>query len=454
LIINLPPRYLKSHCASIAFVAWVLGHDPGKHIICASYGQDLADKMARDCRTLMNSSFYKTVFSTRLSRDRQAIHDFMTTELGTRMATSVGGVLTGRGADYIILDDPLKPDDAMSEVGRKNVNDWFDNTLLSRLNDKTNGCIIIIMQRLHQDDLVGHVLEQGHWEVLSFPAIAEGDEIHVIESPFGKRYFKRREGDVLHPERDSAATLATIRQQVGEYTFASQYQQNPAPLGGALVKTKWLRPYKTGELPAQFDRIVQSWDTANKAGELNDYSVCTTWGEKDGHLYLLNVFRRRLEFPDLKRAVREQARLYAPTNILIEDKASGTQLIQELISEGMSKIVRYEYPTVTDKATRLYSQTATIENGFVHLPEEAPWLEDFIKEVTSFPGSKYDDQVDSMTQFLEWTKRPIPYAGLMKYMEMQIEEQRRENAAPKSLWDIAQEQQRRIQERQMHRGRW
>jgi hypothetical protein len=203
LIINLPPRNLKSHCVSIAFVAWWLGHNPAGHVICASYGQDLADKLARDCRTVMLGSWYQQLFPTRLS-SRRAVHDFTTTAQGTRLATSVGGVLTGRGADLILIDDPLKPDDALSEPRRKAVNEWYDNTLLSRLNDKATGCIIIIMQRLHQDDLVGHVLEQEPWDVLSFPAIAEQGETHVIESVLGTRLFTRRAGEALHPARDAA----------------------------------------------------------------------------------------------------------------------------------------------------------------------------------------------------------------------------------------------------------
>lgn len=159
LIVNLPPRGLKSHCVSIALPAWYLGHDPTAQIICASYGQDLADKFARDCRTIMMSDWYRRIFKTRLA-SRQAVADFMTTDGGVRMATSVGGVLTGRGADLIIIDDPLKPDEALSQTQRKTVNDWYDTTLHTRLNDKANGRIVIVMQRLHQDDLVGHVLKQ------------------------------------------------------------------------------------------------------------------------------------------------------------------------------------------------------------------------------------------------------------------------------------------------------
>jgi hypothetical protein len=184
LIVNLPPRSLKSHSVSIAFIAWLLGHNPAIQIIAASYGQDLADKLARDTRTLMESDWYRALFPTRLS-GRKAVNDFTTTAGETRMATSVGGVLTGRGADVIVIDDPLKPDQALSDVGRKAVNEWYDNTLLSRLNSKRTGCIIIVMQRLHQDDLIGHVLLQDDWTVLSFPAIAEEPECVPFWTPYG-----------------------------------------------------------------------------------------------------------------------------------------------------------------------------------------------------------------------------------------------------------------------------
>lgn len=399
LVINLPPRQLKSHLASIAFPAWWLGYNPAGHIICASYGQELAEKMARDCRRLMGSPWYKTLFPARLA-DRQAVHDFATTEQGTRMATSVGGVLTGRGADLIIIDDPLKPDEALSDSRRKAVNEWYDHTLLSRLNDKAKDCVIIIMQRLHQDDLVGHVLEQEKWEVLAFPAIAEEDEVHIIESPLGRHFFRRKIGEALHPEREPLTTLAHIRQTVGEYVFASQYQQSPTPLGGAMVRTRWLRFYDPGERPGCFDEIVQSWDTANKATELSDYSACTTWGVSDEYYYLLDVYRERLNYPDLKRKARELAQLHHADTILVEDKASGTQLIQDLKDDCVFAVTPYAPPTGTDKILRLYAQTAVFENGRVLMPRSASWLTDYLNELTSFPGSKYDDQVDATTQAL------------------------------------------------------
>jgi hypothetical protein len=183
LIINLPPRHLKSLMASVAFPAWCLGHDPSAQILCVSYGEDLANKLARDCPAIMISRWYQRLFSNRLAPHHQAVGEFLTTAHGYRLSTSNGGVLTGRGADMIIIDDPLKPEEALSDTQRQKTNDWFDNTLYSRLNDKQHGAIVIIMQRLHEDDLVGHVLAKEGWEVVRFPAIAEEDEVHALVVP-------------------------------------------------------------------------------------------------------------------------------------------------------------------------------------------------------------------------------------------------------------------------------
>jgi len=405
LIVNLPPRSLKSHAATVAFPAWLLGHNPAIQIICASYGQELADKHARDCRTLMASEFYQRLFPrTRLSSEKKSVNEFLTTTEGFRMSTSVGGVLTGRGADVIILDDPLKPDEALSETRRTSVNDWYDNTLVSRLNSKEHGIIIIVMQRLHQDDLVGHVLSQQGWEVLSFPAIAEEDEVHIIKNVWGRRWFERKTGEVLQPDRESRLTLEGIRAAIGSYNFASQYQQTPVPLGGAIVKTEWLKYYGPGDLPERFVCVLQSWDTANKSGELNDFSVCTTWGAMFDRYYLLDVFRRRLDYPELKRAVHGQARQHRADKVLIEDKASGTQLIQDLSLEGLYGVKPYDPLPGNDKILRLYAQSAEFESGRVLLPRSAPWLDEYVREITAFPGSKYDDQVDSTTQALDHLK--------------------------------------------------
>jgi hypothetical protein len=194
LIINVPPRHLKSLASSIALPAWLLGHNPALAIINVTYGQELSDKFARDCRAIMMTPWYQSLFATRLASPRAPLAELATTRGGFRMATSVGGVLTGRGADLVLIDDPLKPSDAMSESRRLTGNERFDNTLYSRLNDKTRGAIVMVMQRLHEDDLVGHVLKQEGCEIVSFPAIAEADERHVVETAFGRREFFRRAG--------------------------------------------------------------------------------------------------------------------------------------------------------------------------------------------------------------------------------------------------------------------
>lgn len=404
LIINLPPRYLKSHCASVCMPAWLLAHDPSARIICASYGQDLADNLALESRKLMQSAFYQESFATRLDSKKMVVNDFMTTKGGGRMATSVGGVLTGRGADFIILDDPMKPDDALSNTRRQSVNDWYDNTLLSRLNDKKNGCIIVIMQRLHQDDLVGHALEHGEWTVLNLPALAEQEETFVIKDLFGTQLWHRDVGDPLHEQRESADMLKATKARIGEYNFSSQYQQNPTPMGGAMIKTNWIMRYDVAPSVVECNYVIQSWDTANKPGELNDWSVCTTWGLHEDRYYLLDVYRKRLDYPNLLRAVEEQSKRYSPRKIVIEDKGSGTQLIQDLHYRGVLMIKPYQPPNGTDKIMRLDRQTDVFEQGLVYLPKQAPWLDDFETELLSFPGSKFDDQVDSTSQAIDFIK--------------------------------------------------
>ena len=402
LIINMPPRFLKSHAASVAFPAWVLGHDPTKKILCLGYAQDVADKFARDSRTLMFSPFYQAIFETRLSPERHSVGEFETTRGGSRFSTSVGGVVTSRGADIIIVDDPLKADEAMSDSRRTSVNEWYDNTLRSRLNYQDHGAIIIVMQRLHTADLVAHVQEHEDWEVLSFPAIAVENMDYDITTPYGRRHVRFRKGDLLQPTLLSHDTLERLRVGMTEYNFTAQYQQIPAPREGNIVKSDWLQYFERGSEPAKFDWIIQSWDTANKASELSNYSVCTTWGIKDRRLYLLDVFRERLNIPDLKRAIMKLANQYIPATVLIEDKASGTYLIQELLQETKIPVHAHSPDTTGDKVMRLHAQTTYFENRRVFLPKTADWLDAYVRELTSFPASKYNDQVDSTSQFFEW----------------------------------------------------
>ena len=239
-------------------------------------------------------------------------------------------------------------------------------------------------------------------ETVTFSAIAEEDETYEIVDPiFGSRRVTRHAGEALHPEREPLQVLEEIRRIQGEYNFAGQYQQAPAPCGGGLVKAAWFKTYTSLDFQ-QHSLVIQSWDTANKPSELSDFSVCTTWGIAGKNIYLLHVYRKRVDYPELKRAVREQANSFNPRVILIEDKASGTQLLQELVREGVHAVQSYK-PTM-DKTMRLHSVCGTIENGFVYLPDQAHWLPAYLHELTTFPKGKHDDQADSTSQALDWAK--------------------------------------------------
>jgi predicted phage terminase large subunit-like protein len=401
LIVTIPPRSMKSTCASIAFPALLLGHDPMAQIICVSYGQDLSSKLARDCRAIMQEEWYQRVFPhTRLNPDKMAADDFETTAGGFRLATSVGGVLTGRGGNYIIIDDPMKPDDADSESKRLAVNNWFDGTLYSRLNSKIDDVIIIVMQRLHMNDLVAHVTETEDWVKIDIPAIAPSDEEYRLNE---HEVYRRSRGALLQPERDSREILDRLRTTMGTRHFEAQYQQNPVPAGGAIIRPEWFHTYDVQPQLEYFEGIAQVWDTASKTNLTNDFSACTTWGILGDKFYLLDVHRGRYEFPDLRRLVVDHAWRWKADFVAVEEAASGLALIQELQRAGDLRIEGFS--PKGDKVERVTGQTAIIEAGHVLLPVDAPWLKVFLDEVRAFPGGKYDDQVDSMTHFLMRARR-------------------------------------------------
>lgn len=418
LIIELPPRSLKSEFASVAFPAYLLGHNPAEQIMSVGYSQEFIENSARRCRALMQTPFYKGTFDTRLAHDRMAVNDFATTAGGFRLSTSIGGVLTGRGADTIIIDDPHKADEIMSELRRLGVLDWYDNSLYSRLNNKVKGAIIIVMQRLHEMDLVGHVLTQEGWDVLSLPSMALVDEEHQIDTPFGPRTFRRSKGGLLHPEREPLHILDRQRKTMGRAAFMAQYQQAPAPEEGNWVQPEWFQRFTQATRPETFDQIVLSVDSANKVSETADYTVITAWGIADGHYYLLHVVRQQVEFHELLNLVEDTARQYKVDDILVEDRASGIQLIQELKRKGEWNVMPCQ--PVGDKVMRFAGQASLIRAGFVHVPADAPWVDAFIRELTAFPGSSYADQVDSTSQFLAWVRDPTSTRGLLGYYKQQL----------------------------------
>jgi hypothetical protein len=245
LIITVPPRSLKSICASVAFPAFVLGHDPRRKIICVSYSEGLARKHANDRRAVMRSPLYTRLFpNTRISPAKDTELEFATTRGGNCLATSTGGTLTGRGGNLIVIDDPTKPQDAYSEAARESDKQWYGNTLLTRLDNKTEDAIVVVMQRLHTDDLAGHLLEQPGWVHLNLPAIAECEQRIALNATHS---HLRRPGDLLHPEREPQSVLDAFKHSMGSLDFGAQYQQEPVAVGGNLVRSEWFNTISISE---------------------------------------------------------------------------------------------------------------------------------------------------------------------------------------------------------------
>ena len=369
LLITQPPRSLKSICTSVALVAWMLGHDPSKQFVAVSYSDKLATDLANQFRLVVESDWYRALFP-RVRAIKNTELEFGTTAGGGRIATSIGGTLTGRGADIIIIDDPLKAEDAMSKPARDKVIGWYGSTLVTRLNDKQTGVIIVVMQRLHEEDLAGFLLEQDGWEHLDLPAIAVEDQ----EVPIGPgEVHKRKAGEVLHPEREPKEVLDRIKADIGSLRFSAQYQQRPVPAEGNLIKRIWFQAYEDRPERRTGDQVVQSWDVATSTGETNDYSVCTTWLVRKKDYYLLHVLRGRLEFPALKRKVITMARDHGANSILIENAGISQPLIQALKQDSAPDVPNpIGIKPEGEKAVRMEAQTAKIEAGQVVLPKDAP----------------------------------------------------------------------------------
>jgi predicted phage terminase large subunit-like protein len=398
LNVNLPPRMLKSFICSVAYPAFILGLDPTKRVIVLSYSIELAVKLTNDFRVLVNSPWYQSLRpNMRISRMKNTEFEVVTTHNGYRLGGSIDGSVTGRGADIIIIDDPIKPMDALSDSKRQRVIDLYNTSLYTRLDNKQSGAIILVMQRLHTDDPAGTLQRSSNvWTTLSLPAIAEQEETIPISDA---RYHQRMIGDVIHPEREPKSALDSIRSMIGSDTFAAQYQQAPIPPGGGMIQRQWVGRYDLLPERTSSSLVIQSWDTASRDGGLNDYSVCTTWLLHEGKYYLMDVLRRRFDYPSLKAQAIAHARAYNPNKILIEDSGSsvGTALVGELKKTGLPAIgVKPE----RNKKTRMSIQSSKFEAGLVFLPNQAPWLHDYEAELFAFPNVRFDDQVDSTSQAL------------------------------------------------------
>lgn len=332
----------------------------------------------------------------------------MTTRRGKRLATSIDGTLTGLGGNLIIIDDPLKLDDAHSEAVRARVIEWYRSTLLSRADDKSNARIVLVMQRVHQDDLAGHLQEQGNFEVLNLPAIAQRTETYELG---GGRTYKRLKGELLHPRHEPASVLLELKREMGPIAFSAQYQQSPIPPGGTIIRRKWLVSYDhVGMEPG--DRIIMSWDIALSEAETGDYSAGVVLLNRKELFFVLEVVRGRFPFGTLKQKVIELKQRYGGSaTLLIEDSPISRGLIQSLREQSINVTA---YKPDTDKRARLIAQTDLFSGGSVRFPQRAGWLEEFKAELLAFPG-RHDDQVDALTQGLAWGRVGANHAWVGSY---------------------------------------
>ena len=412
LMISMPPRSGKSELVSRKFPAYAFGVDPDLQIIATSYGADMAQRFNRDVQRVIDNDLYKAAFpdtSLNAGKSNNSKGAYIRTSdlfeivghTGSYRSCGVGGGITGMGADILIIDDPVKDrKSANSATVRQSIYEWYTSTAYTRLSP--GGGVIVMCTRWHVDDLLGLLLKEEQnggdkWHVINYPAIAEHDEPH------------RRAGEALHPERYPIESLLKIKGAVGSADWASLYQGRPTVLGGNIIKSGWFKRYK--QLPELKYRLVDA-DTALKTKEANDFSVFGCGGlGKEGNLYITDWRRGKWEAPDLKRnAIDFWIKQLAMKNgvcrdFCVEDKASGTGLIQE-IKRGTPPIPIRGIERDTDKLTRLQDVLGYIEAGRVYIPENAPWVSDFIAECEAFRGDMkhaHDDQVDVLVDLITLT---------------------------------------------------
>jgi predicted phage terminase large subunit-like protein len=396
LIILMPPRHMKSLCTSVVFPAWALGKDPSLRIICMSYGLDLAEGFSRDTRRIIQSDLGRAVFPELVLDPRRAsAAELRTTRNGFRMATSAGGPLTGKGADILIADDVSKAEDAASQTRRDTAWDWFTGTVMTRLDNPKTGAVILVAQRLHEDDLPGRLIAAGGWDVLELPAIETRERLIPIAKDVN---WGRKPGIALLPTHMDLLEFEAKRREIGNRNFEAQYQQTPTPAGGNIIRPEWFVEIPGSLRLSDYEAVIQSWDPAAVPGKSNDYSVCTTWGLIGNHIDLLHVHREQYLQPGLLRVAAKLRQQWKPKLLIVEAVGSGRGVYDHLRQQSGCD-VRAHKPNV-GKEERMAIQSPKIEGGLVRLPLSAPWKERFLAEVAAFPNGKYDDQVDSMSQAL------------------------------------------------------
>jgi len=402
LLIAAPPRHLKSIVVSVAFVAWRLGRRPSERVVVVSYSDDLARVHGQACRAVMSHPMYRAIFPN-VAIERATDTDIRTSRKGYRKAISAAGSVTGIGADTLILDDPTKADDVHSPVMRDRGRRLVSETLMSRLNNPRDSRIIFTQQRLHEDDLANHVLENDAYRQLTLPVRAtEAQEI-----PIGAdRLWMREAGDFLLPDRFGEAEFQATRRRLGEAAFEAQYQQQPVPMGGGAIDWSRVQFHDQPLEPCRrYHWKIQSWDCAYSIDGGSSYSVCTTWAycEAQDVWLLVDLWRGRVEFDALVRRAHELIRRWAPAEVYIESAAAGISLLQEL--RRLRQSHAFGVAPRTSKVERVAANIHLLYDGRAKLPVQASWLDPLSNEMRAFPAGAYDDQVDSITQFLEMQRR-------------------------------------------------
>lgn len=385
-IVTVPPRHGKSEFISKWIPCWYLDTFSDRNIILTSYGDDLASSFGRFVR---NHFEQNELAMARLKQDSQSANRFETTNGGGMVATGIGGPITGRGGHLLLIDDPYKNwEEANSAKVRQSVRDWFDTTFYTR--QEPGATIILLQTRWHHDDLAGYLMREhsDKWEVINLPALAEEND-----------KLGRSPGEALCPQRYDTEALESIKNGLSDQHWQSLYQQRPTKKGGEIFKREWWKYYDS--VPTNITHRVQFWDTAQKPGLTNDYSVCATWGKAHEGYYLLDLFRAKLEAPELEQAIVQQYYKHRPHAVQIEDKSSGSSMIQYLRRGTAIPVLAYD-PKQKDKQLRAIEATPLIRSGRCFLPRQAPWLSDFMIEHEQFPNAAHDDQVDSVSQMADY----------------------------------------------------